>query len=91
MPFDRLAIRHAITGAGTDERVAGLVYIAAVVPDVQETVQSQLDKYPTEIFNQIEVDGSFRINRDKLFHLAAGKKRNRGQARSRGAHCNHWT
>ena len=25
-----------ITGAGTDERVAGLVYIAAVAPDVQE-------------------------------------------------------
>jgi pimeloyl-ACP methyl ester carboxylesterase len=46
-----------ITGAGTDERVAGLVYIAAVVPDVQETVQSQLNKYPTEIFSQIEVAG----------------------------------
>jgi len=46
-----------ITGAGTDERVAGLVYIAAVVPDVHETVQSQLDKYPTEIFSQIEVSG----------------------------------
>src|SRR3569833_3658719 len=44
-----------ITGAGTDKRVAGLVYIAAVVPDVRETVQSQLDKYPTEIFSQIEV------------------------------------
>jgi pimeloyl-ACP methyl ester carboxylesterase len=46
-----------ITGAGTDERVAGLVYIAAVVPDVHESVQSQLDKYPTEIFSQIEVAG----------------------------------
>jgi len=46
-----------ITGAGVDERVAGLVYIAAVVPDVHETVQSQLDKYPTEIFSQIEVGG----------------------------------
>ena len=46
-----------ITGAGCDERVAGLVYIAAVVPDVQETVQSQLNKYPTEIFSQIEVAG----------------------------------
>jgi pimeloyl-ACP methyl ester carboxylesterase len=46
-----------ITGAGTDTRVAGLVYIAAVAPDVQETVQSQLDKYPTEIFSQIEVAG----------------------------------
>jgi pimeloyl-ACP methyl ester carboxylesterase len=46
-----------ITGAGTDERVAGLVYVAAVAPDLQETVQSQLDKYPTEIFSQIEVAG----------------------------------
>jgi len=46
-----------ITGAGCDERVAGLVYIAAVVPDVHETVQSQLNKYPTEIFSEIEVSG----------------------------------
>jgi pimeloyl-ACP methyl ester carboxylesterase len=46
-----------ITGAGTDERVAGLVYIAAVVPDVRETVQSQISQYPTEIFANIEVAG----------------------------------
>jgi len=46
-----------ITGAGCDDRVAGLVYIAAVVPDVHETVQSQLNKYPTEIFSQIEIAG----------------------------------
>jgi pimeloyl-ACP methyl ester carboxylesterase len=44
-----------ITGAGVDERVAGLVYIAAVAPDVGETVQSQLDKYPTDIFTRVEV------------------------------------
>jgi pimeloyl-ACP methyl ester carboxylesterase len=43
-----------ITGAGTDDRVAGLVYIAAVAPDVQETVQSELNKYPTDIFSQVE-------------------------------------
>jgi pimeloyl-ACP methyl ester carboxylesterase len=43
-----------ISGAGTDDRVAGLVYIAAVAPDVGETVQSQLNKYPTEIFSHIE-------------------------------------
>src|SRR5580765_2940128 len=35
-----------ITAAGVDERVIGLVYIAAVAPDVDETVQNQLDKYP---------------------------------------------
>jgi pimeloyl-ACP methyl ester carboxylesterase len=44
-----------ITAAGTDERVAGLVFIAAVAPDVGETVQSQLDKYPSDIFTRVEV------------------------------------
>ena len=44
-----------ITGAGLDERVVGLVYIAAVAPDTGETVQSQLNKYPTDIFTRIEV------------------------------------
>jgi pimeloyl-ACP methyl ester carboxylesterase len=44
-----------ITAAGTDERVVGLVYIAAVAPDAHETVQSQLDNYPTPIFGHIEV------------------------------------
>jgi pimeloyl-ACP methyl ester carboxylesterase len=44
-----------ITAAGTDDRVVGLVYISAVAPDAGETVQSQLDKYPTPIFGQIEV------------------------------------
>ena len=44
-----------ITAAGTDDRVKGLVYIAAVAHDTGETVQGQLDKYPTEIFSHIEV------------------------------------
>src|SRR5204862_3928167 len=44
-----------ITAAGTDDRVVGLVYIAALAPDAGETVQSQLDKYPTPIFGHIEV------------------------------------
>jgi pimeloyl-ACP methyl ester carboxylesterase len=44
-----------ITAAGTDDRVVGLVYISAVAPDAGETVQSQLDKYPTPIFGHIEV------------------------------------
>src|SRR5260221_1304874 len=38
-----------ITAAGTDDRVVGLVYIAAVAPDAGETVQSQLDKNPPPI------------------------------------------
>ena len=44
-----------ITAAGVDERVVGLVYIAAVAPDVGETVQSQLNQYPSDIFGRIEV------------------------------------
>ena len=44
-----------ITAAGVDDRVAGLVYIAAVAPDVGETVQQQLDKYPSDIFTRVEV------------------------------------
>jgi pimeloyl-ACP methyl ester carboxylesterase len=44
-----------ITGAGTDPRVAGLVYIAAVAPDAGETVQDQLNKYPSDIFSRVEV------------------------------------
>ncbi|MDN3275345.1 alpha/beta hydrolase [Frankia sp. RB7] len=44
-----------ITGAGTDERVVGLVYIAAVAPDAGETVQDQLEKYPSDIFSRVEV------------------------------------
>lgn len=44
-----------ITVAGMDDRVKGLVYIAAVAHDTGETVQGQLDKYPTEIFNHIAV------------------------------------
>lgn len=43
-----------ITAAGVDDRVIGLVYIAAVAPDSGETVQSLLDRYPTEIFSHVE-------------------------------------
>jgi pimeloyl-ACP methyl ester carboxylesterase len=45
-----------ITAAGTDDRVAGLVYIAALVPDADETSQSQLEKFPvTDVFAHIAV------------------------------------
>jgi pimeloyl-ACP methyl ester carboxylesterase len=45
-----------ITAAGTDDRVAGLVYIAALAPDADETSQSQQDKFPvTDVFNYVEV------------------------------------
>jgi pimeloyl-ACP methyl ester carboxylesterase len=45
-----------ITHAGVDERVRGLVYIAALGPDETETSQDQQDNYPkTPIFQHIEV------------------------------------
>ena len=44
-----------ITASGVDDRVAGLVYIGAVAPDVGETVQEQLDKYLSDIFSRVEV------------------------------------
>ena len=45
-----------ITAAGTDDRVTGLVYIAALGPDADETSQSQQAKFPTtDVFKYIEV------------------------------------
>src|SRR5246127_4946301 len=45
-----------ITAAGTDPRVAALVYIAAFAPDADETTQSLQAKFPaTDIFSHIEV------------------------------------
>jgi len=45
-----------ITAAGTDDRVAGLVYIAALAPDAGETSQSLQDQFPTtDVFAHIEV------------------------------------
>jgi pimeloyl-ACP methyl ester carboxylesterase len=45
-----------ITHAGTDSRVAALVYIAALAPDETETSQSLQQKFPvTEVFSHIEV------------------------------------
>jgi pimeloyl-ACP methyl ester carboxylesterase len=45
-----------ITGAGTDDRVTGLVYIAALAPDADETTQAQQSNFPkTDIFSHVEV------------------------------------
>ena len=45
-----------ITGAGVDDRVAGLVYICALAPDADETSQTQLSNFPkTDVFSHIEV------------------------------------
>ncbi len=45
-----------ITAAGIDDRVAGLVYVAALGPDETETAEGQQAKFPvTDLFGQIEV------------------------------------
>jgi pimeloyl-ACP methyl ester carboxylesterase len=45
-----------ITHAGTDDRVAALVYIAALAPDETETSQGLQQKFPvTDVFSHIEV------------------------------------
>jgi len=45
-----------ITAAGTDERVAGLVYIAALAPDDGETSADQQSQFPvTDIFSHIDI------------------------------------
>jgi pimeloyl-ACP methyl ester carboxylesterase len=55
-----------ITGAGTDDRVVGLVYICALAPDADETSQTQQSNYPTtDVFSHIEVvDGRIWLSRD---------------------------
>jgi pimeloyl-ACP methyl ester carboxylesterase len=45
-----------ITAAGSDDRVAGLVYIAALAPDEDETSTSLQKKFPvTDVFSHIEI------------------------------------
>ena len=55
-----------ITAAGTDDRVAGLVYIAALAPDADETSQSQQEKFPvTDVFSYVELaDGRLWMTPD---------------------------
>src|SRR3989475_11989670 len=57
-----------ITAAGADERVAGLVYIAALAPDANETSQSQQERDPvTDVFKYVEVaDGRIWIDRKSV-------------------------
>src|SRR5207249_5987186 len=61
-----------ITAAGTDDRVAGLVYIAALAPDDGETSQSLQDRFPTtDIFSHIEIaDGRIWMLPDGIRYFA---------------------
>jgi len=61
-----------ITAAGADSRVAGLVYIAALAPDDDETSQSLINKFPTtDVFSHIEVaEGRIWLRRDGIGFFA---------------------
>jgi pimeloyl-ACP methyl ester carboxylesterase len=61
-----------ITAARTDDRVAGLVYIAALAPGAGETSQSQPEKFPvTDVFNYVEVaDGRVWLRREGVVCFA---------------------
>jgi pimeloyl-ACP methyl ester carboxylesterase len=61
-----------ITHAGTDDRVAALVYIAALAPDADETSQSQQAKFPvTDVFSRIDVaDGRIWLRTDGVAYFA---------------------
>jgi len=61
-----------ITHAGTDDRVAALVYIAALAPDETETSQSLQQKFPvTDVFSHIEVaDGRIWLKHDGIGYFA---------------------
>ena len=78
-----------ITGAGTDDRVVGLVYIAALAPDADETTQTQQSNFPkTDIFSHVEVvDGRIWL-RVEAPNISAATFRSRsrssfGQPRAR--------
>ena len=61
-----------ITGAGTDDRVAGLVYICALAPDADETSQTQQSNFPTTaVFSHIDVkDGRIWLLPDGIDDFA---------------------
>jgi pimeloyl-ACP methyl ester carboxylesterase len=77
VPSPSILVGHSyggtlITHAGTDERVTGLVYIAALAPDSDDTSQSLLDKFPTTaVFGHIEVtDGRVWLKQGGVTHFA---------------------
>src|SRR4029078_5477630 len=61
-----------ITHAGTDDRVAALVYIAALAPDETQNSQSLQQQFPvTDVFSHIEVaDGRIWLRSDGVADFA---------------------
>jgi pimeloyl-ACP methyl ester carboxylesterase len=61
-----------ITAAGMDDRVVGLVYLAAFAPDADETSQSLQEQFaPTPIFSHIEIaEGRIWLSREGVADFA---------------------
>jgi pimeloyl-ACP methyl ester carboxylesterase len=61
-----------ITAAGTDPRVAGLVYIAALAPDHGETGQGLVGRYPpTDVFSHVAIaEGRIWLRPDGIKYFA---------------------
>src|SRR5271155_1048624 len=61
-----------ITGAGTDDRVVGLVYICALAPDADESSQTQQTNFPQPaVFSHIDVkDGRIWLLPDGIDDFA---------------------
>ena len=57
-----------ITGAGTHDSVAGLVYIAALALDEDETPQAQQSKFPAaDVFSHVDVkDGRIWLTKEGM-------------------------
>src|SRR2546423_14019074 len=68
----RVSSPVTLTGAGTDDRVVGLVYIAALAPDADETSQTQQSNFPrTAVFSHIDVkDGRIWLLPDGIDDFA---------------------
>ena len=77
VPSPAILVGHSyggtlITHAGTDARVAALVYIAALAPDADETSQSLLGKFPTSpVFDHLDVpEGRIWLKQSGVKHFA---------------------
>jgi pimeloyl-ACP methyl ester carboxylesterase len=81
VPSPILLVGHSyggtvITAAGVDDRVAGLVYIAGLAPDADETSQSLQDDFPVADLlkaNQVEVaEGRLWMKPTAAAYFASG-------------------
>jgi len=75
LDIDSYLFRIRYHSSETNDRVAGLVYIAALAPDADETSQTQQSNFPrTDVFSYIEVaDGRISlVNFRKIVIMTGG-------------------